>query len=613
MSIKDFYEDKTSIQSRIPILQFVIGISFFFLLAGLWRLQLIQGNYYSKIAERNRTRSISWPAPRGNILDRHGRILVDNRSSFTLTVMRDHLPTLVNSFNLLEKGLKLEADFFKYQIEKQSNRAPYLPIVLKEDIGIEDISFVESHRAELPSLEIIPYPTRHYRENQVAAHLLGYVSEISKKQLVSEEFRKYAKAGDIVGKKGVERTYNQFLTGIDGHKKVLVDSRGREISVLEIVEPEPGADLRLTIDIDIQKAAEKAFGNMTGAAVALDPQTGEVLSLVSRPAFDPTIFSSRISKKEWTNLILDPKKPLHNRATQSGFAPGSVFKIFMAIAGLQEGILTSNYIEVCKGSTVLFGRRFSCWKKDGHGQVKLHRAIVNSCNIFFYHLGRRLGIEKIAHYSKIMGLGQKTGIDLLDEEEGLVPSPDWKKRTYANNWYPGETISVSIGQGYLSVTPIQLARAFGGLTLKGPNPVPHVVPASELPKIGKSLPLPLELKPSLNPKIVKIISQSLWGVVNEFGTGRRAAVKGFDVCGKTGTAQVISKENRLKNDSDKNFEDNAWFVGFAPRDSPKIAAAVLVEKGGHGGTSAAPIVREMFQTYFDKYKDLHSDNQVLSE
>ena len=608
MSIKDFYEDKTAIQSRLPLLQLIIVIIFFFLSAGLWKLQLIQRDYYSKIAERNRTRSISWPAPRGNILDRNGRVLVDNKPSFTLTVMRDHLATVIPSFDLLERGLKLEPNFLKSQIEKQSDRPYYLPIVLKENIEIEDISFVESHRSELPSLEIIPHPTRRYYENQVAAHLLGYVSEISKKQLNSEEFKEYVKAGDMIGKKGVERVYNRILTGIDGQKKVLVDSRGREIKVLEIIEPEPGTNLRLTIDIDIQRAAEKAFGNMAGAAVALDPQTGEVLCLVSRPAFDPTIFSARISRKEWTDLLLDPRKPLHNRATQSGFSPGSVFKIFMAVAGLQEGILTSNSIEVCKGSTVLYGQRFNCWKKEGHGKINLHRAIVNSCNVFFYHLGRRLGIEKIAHYSKAMGLGKRTGIDLLDEEEGLVPSPAWKKRTHASNWYPGETISVSIGQGYLSATPMQLARSFGGLALKGPTPVPHVVLASELPKIGRSLPAPLKQSPPFNPKFVKIISRGLWGVVNEYGTGRRAAVKGFDVCGKTGTAQVVSRETQLRNESDKKFEDNAWFVGFAPRDFPEITAAVFVEQGGHGGTSAAPIIREMFQVYFDKHKTLHSEN-----
>ena len=608
MSIKDFYEDKTAIQSRIPLLQLIIVVIFFFLSAGLWKLQLIQKDYYSKIAERNRTRSISWPAPRGNILDRNGRVLVDNRPSFTLTVMRDHLATVVSSFDFLEAGLKLEPNFLRSQIEKQADRPYYLPIVLKEDIEIEDISFVESHRSELPSLEIIPHPTRHYHENQVAAHLLGYVSEISKNQLKSEEFKGYVKAGDMIGKKGVERVYNRILTGIDGQKKVLVDSRGREIKVLEIIEPKPGTNLQLTIDIDIQRAAEKAFGDMAGAAVALDPQTGEVLCLVSRPAFDPTIFSARISRKEWTDLLLDPRKPLHNRATQSGFSPGSIFKIFMAVAGLQEGILTSNSIEVCRGSTVLYGRRFRCWKKEGHGKINLHRAIVNSCNVFFYHLGRRLGIEKIAHYSEAMGLGKRTGIDLLDEEEGLVPSPAWKKRTHASNWYPGETISVSIGQGYLSATPVQLARSFGGLALKGPTPTPHVVLASELPKIGRALPAPLKESPPFDPKFVKIISQSLWGVVNEYGTGRRAAVRGFDVCGKTGTVQVVSRETRLRNESDKKFEDNAWFVGFAPRDSPQIAAAVFVEQGGHGGTSAAPIIREMFQIYFDKYKAIQSEN-----
>ncbi len=339
----------------------------------------------------------------------------------------------------------------------------HLPIVLKEDVGIDDISFVDSHRKELPAIEIVPHPIRNYREKEGAAHLLGYVSEISERQLESGTFRDSAKPGDIVGQKGVERIYNRILTGVDGQKTVRIDSRGREVELLEMTEPRPGDDLRLTIDIDIQRAAEKAFGDKAGAAVAIDPRSGEVLCLVSRPAFDPNSFAARISKKAWGDLLLDPGKPMHNRAIQSRFPPGSVFKIFMAVAGLQEGVLTEQHTEVCRGAAVIYGRRFACWKKEGHGRVGLHRAIVSSCNVFFYRLGRKLGIEKIAYHAKAMGLGQRTGIDLLGEDPGLIPSPEWKKRVYKTAWYPGETISVAIGQGAVSLTPVQLARAFGGL------------------------------------------------------------------------------------------------------------------------------------------------------
>jgi len=614
MSLKDFYENKKPIQARIPIFQVLAIIVFLFLLGGLWNLQLIQKNYYVALAERNRIRSIPWIAPRGNILDRHGRILVDNRPSFTLTVMREDLLALERSFDFLEKGLRLEPNYLQSQVKKQAGRPKYLPIVLKEDMDIEEISFIESHRSELPAIEVVPYPTRNYGEQEIAAHLLGYVSEISQRQLESPEFKNYTKPGDIIGQKGVERTYNRILTGVDGQKKVLVDSRGREIGLLEVTEPKPGRALRLTIDIDIQRAAEKAFGDQGGAAVALDPRTGEVLCLLSRPAFNPNSFATRISGEDWSYLLSDPGKPLHNRAIQSRFSPGSVFKIFMAVAGLQEGILTPESTEVCHGSTIIYGRRFGCWKKEGHGRINLHQAIVHSCNVFFYRLGRNLGIEKIADYSKAMGLGERTGINLLGEDPGLIPSPDWKKRVYKTHWYPGETIMVAIGQGYISLTPLQLARAFGGLAMGGLYKVPHLVPASELHRIGKTLPPPFESKLILESETVNIISRGLWGVVNEFGTGRRAAIEGFDICGKTGTAQVIGRVARATaRSSRKEFEDNAWFVGFAPRDFPQIAGAVFIEHGGHGGSSAAPIFREICQVYFDKYKKKRPANSPLTQ
>ena len=603
MSLRDFYEDKRATQARIPIFQVLATLVFLLLLAGLWNLQLRRDNYYAALAEQNQIRSIPWVAPRGNILDRYGRVLVDTRPSFTLTVMREDLPDLEASFDFLKKGLKLEPDFLRSQIEKQRGRPQYLPIVLKEDLRIDEISFVESHRTELPSIKVVPHPIRNYRENEVAAHLLGYVSEISERHLESDEFKGVAEPGDTVGQKGVERVYNRILTGVDGQKTVRVDSRGREVELIEITEPQPGNDLRLTIDIDIQRAAEKAFGDKGGAAVAIDPRSGEVLCLVSRPAFDPNSFATRISKKEWDDLVLDPGKPMHNRAIQSRFPPGSVFKIFMAIAGLQEGALAQQHTEVCRGATVIYGRRFACWKKGGHGRVNLHRAIVSSCNVFFYRLGRKLGIEKIAYHAKAMGLGQRTGIDLLGEDPGLIPSPEWKKRVYKTAWYPGETISVAIGQGAVSLTPVQLARAFAGLGMGGLYVVPHVVPASELSRMGKPLPAAFRSQPPLPTETVDVVRRGLWGVVNEYGTGRRAAVQGFDVCGKTGTAQAIGREARATVDSEnKQFEDNAWFVGFAPREYPEIAAAVFVEQGGHGGTSAAPVVQAMFQVYFDKHK-----------
>lgn len=599
MDLKEFYEDKKFVHSRIPIVRAAAISVFLILLVGIWNLQLLRNKHYVELAERNRIRSTPLAAPRGKILDRNGQILVDNRPSFTLVVMRDNLPSIENSLDLLATGLKLDKGFLQSQFEKYRNLPSYLPIILKEDINKEDLSFIKSHRLELPGLEEITFPRRSYPERQLAAHLLGYVGEISEKQLASEEFD-YSKPGDIVGKAGVERVYNQILTGIDGQKKVVVDSRGKEVAVLDSVEPVVGNDLRLTIDLDIQRAAERAFGDKAGAAIALDPRTGEILALVSRPAFDPNSFASRISKKEWDELINDPKNPMQNRAIQSRFPPGSVFKIFMTIAGLQEGILTADYTDYCTGSTVMYGRVFHCMKKEGHGRVNLNQAIVHSCNVFFYHLGQKLGIDKIAYYAQGMGLGQKTGVDLPGEDTGLMPSSAWKKRVLKADWYAGETISVAIGQGYVSLTPIQTARAFGGLALGGILKTPHTVSYDELEHWRQKPKAEIETRFELNEETVETVTRGLWGVVNEWGTGHRAAVPGFDVCGKTGTSQVVAKDVKISAESKDEFGDNAWFVGFAPRLSAEIAAAVFVEHGGHGGDAAAPIVHEMFQVYYDK-------------
>jgi penicillin-binding protein 2 len=601
MALKDFYEDKKVVQSRIPLIRVVAILVFLFLLIGLWNLQVLHDDYYKDLAEKNQVRSITLVAPRGKILDRNGQIIVDNRGSFTLSTTRENLPKIEHSLQLLATGLGIELEGFKLQIDRHRHGPSYLPIVIKEDLTASDLAFIESHRLEFPGLDIIRQPRRMYRERQLAAHLLGYVGEISEKQLETDEFS-YCKPGDLVGKAGVERVYNRILTGIDGQKRVMVDSRGREVAVLDTIEPIPGNDLRLTIDLDIQRAAENGFGDKSGAAIALDPRTGEILSLVSRPAFDPNSFSSRISKKEWDDLMTDPRKPMQNRAIQSRFPPGSVFKIIMTIAGLQEGILKPGYTDFCSGSTVMYGRVFSCHKKGGHGTVDLHKAIVNSCNVFFYHLGQKMGIDKIAYWAQAMGLGQRTGVDLPSEDSGLIPSAEWKRRVKRAEWYAGETISVSIGQGYVSLTLIQTARAFGGFGVRGVFKTPHVVSAEELKRFGKSPDTSTERKFDLEEQTFQIVSRGLWGVVNEWGTGRRAAVEGFDVGGKTGTAQVVGKEAQKAAGGEKKeeFEDNAWFVGYAPIHSAQIAAAVFVEHGGHGGESAAPIIHDMFQVFYDK-------------
>jgi penicillin-binding protein 2 len=599
MSLKDFYEDKRCQLERIPVIQVLSAGVFLVLFLGLWYLQVFKRDYYTELSEKNHIRSVPLSAPRGRILDRNGKIIVDNRPSYTVSVMRDNLSTVQNNLALLASGLNLDPSSIQAQIEKYQVQPSYYPIVIKEDLTIEDLTFLAAHRQEFPSLEINPEPRRLYVEGELAAHLVGYVGEISEKELARPEYQD-CKLGNIVGKSGVERAYNPILMGVDGQKKVVVDSRGKEVSTLETVESVAGKDLWLTIDLDIQRAAEKAFGDKTGATVALDPRTGEILALVSRPAFDPNAFATRITSKEWDKLINDPKKPLQNRAIQSRFPPGSVFKIFMTIAGLGEGILTPAYVDYCTGSTNMYGRIFHCWRTKGHGRVDVHQAIVDSCNVFFYHLGQRLGIDKIAYYAQSLGLGSKTGVDLPGEDSGIMPSAEWKRKTLKQTWYAGETISVAIGQGYVSLTPIQLARAFAAIGMGGTLRIPHVI----LNKGSQHLnPAAVDGQThfDMDPATLDIVTRGLWGVVNEKGgTGTLAAIDGFDVCGKTGTSQVVGLQAQKAASGDEEFGDNAWFVAFAPLGAPEIAAAAFVEHGGHGGSAAAPIVHEVFQAYYDK-------------
>lgn len=600
MSLKELYEDKKFLLGRVNLIQAIVGAVFILLLLGLWNLQMLKHQYYLDLAERNRIRAIPLPAPRGRILDRQGRTIVENRPSYTLSGMRDNLPAIERNFDLLANGLSLDKETLRGRIEKYKLQPSYYPIIIKDDLTIEDLTFIAAHRLEFPGLDIISQPRRLYLEGELAAHLLGYVGEISEKELSRPEFQG-CPPGSIVGKSGVERIYNRILMGVDGQKRVVVDSRGKEVAVLESVEPLAGNDLRLTLDLDLQRAAEKALGTQTGAAVALDPRSGEVLSMVSHPAFDPNAFTSRISRNEWDDLVMDPRKPMQNRAIQSRFAPGSVFKVFMTLAGLSEGFLTEESTDFCSGSTILYGRPFHCWRAKGHGHVDLHRAIVDSCNVFFYHLGQRMGIDKIADYGYKLGLGMKTGIDLPGEDSGILPSPAWKRKVLKADWYAGETISVAIGQGYVSLTPIQLARAIGALGMGGLLQTPHLLTPDESKRLNLTPVVSSESRFTILPNVLQILTAGLWGVVNEpGGTGTRAAIPGFDVCGKTGTAQVVGMEAQEKPEEGGEFGNNAWFVGFAPKDAPEISAAVFVEHGGHGGSAAAPILHDIFEAYYLK-------------
>jgi penicillin-binding protein 2 len=575
---------------RIAVFQYTALAIFVFLLASFWILQVRDAESNSQLAERNRIKTVPVLAPRGKLLDRDGRVIVDNESAFTLFLTRENLKP--EHIDPIAKGLNLDPEDLRARLKRFQSRPKYVPMLVKQDLTPAEIAFVESHRDAdtFPEMELIQNQRRLYPQGGLAAHAIGYVGEVSDQELNTSEFAKYAQ-GDIVGKAGIERQYNDQLTGVDGQRRVVVDSLGREREVLESTEATPGSSLQLTLDLDLQAVAELALEGKKGAAVALDPRTGEVLAMVSRPAYDPNAFATRVSAEYWKQLTTGDDNPMLNRAIQAQFAPGSTFKPIVALAGLETGAVTPHETFHCPGGATFYGRYFKCWAPHGHGNVDIRHGIVQSCDVYFYSLGNRLGIDAIAQYAEMAGLGQKTGVDLPNEASGVMPSTKWKLRTQREKWYAGETISVAIGQGAVTVTPLQLASAIGGIVSGGEWYRPHLV----------KMAAPLEpRRGELNPENIAEVVGGMYGVVNEGGTAAAARIEGIEFSGKTGSAQRISNELRksgkLSNDEDK---DNGWFVGFAPRQNPEIAVAVLLEGGEHGAL-AAPVARDIVKAYFDK-------------
>jgi penicillin-binding protein 2 len=594
---KRFLGDDTKFPTtKIAFFQYFTVAVFLFLLSGFWILQVQNPDYYYDRAERNRIRAVPILAPRGKILDRDGRVIVDNHASFSLYLSRENLkPEHVKT---ICDGLNLDYEELSERLRRFDRTRPkYEPIIIKEELTPGEISFVEAHSGQdtFPEMELIHTDKRLYPRGGLAAHIAGYTGEVSEAELDTTEFARY-KQGDVIGKDGIERQYNEILMGIDGQRRVIVDNRGRERQVIDKKEATPGKSISLTIDLDLQAVAELAMTGRQGAVVALDPRSGEVLALVSRPAFDPNKFAVRIRAKDWNEIRNDPDKPLINRAVQAQLAPGSTFKPVVALAGLDAGTVDDGTTAFCPGVATFYGRPFKCHRKGGHGTVDLHRAIVLSCDVFFYNVGNRTPIDKIAEYANIVGLGAKTGIDLPGEMHGTVPSTKWKIRNFREKWYAGETISVAIGQGALTVTPVQLAYAIGGVAMGGVWHQPHLLkePAQQLPP-----PRRVELNPD---HVVKVVD-SMYGVVNEGGTAARSRLANIEFCGKTGTAQLLSNEAlkklRQSNVDDDELGDTAWFVGFAPRVNPEIAVVAMWQAGGHGD-QAAPIARDIIRTYFEK-------------
>ena len=600
-----FRNDNRLPQGRLAVASYIIVGMVGVLLLGFWKLQVIDADKYSSMAERNRVRYIPVIAPRGRMLDRDGRVLVDNRPSFSVLLLRDDPAQVEKHLAGISDGLGIPADDLRDQLNNTKNLPKFQPIIIKPDASRADIDFIESHRADIPVLEMIPVSRRRYRPGGFLAHAAGYVGEVSEQQIEASNGK--LRPGDFAGKTGLERQYNDLLQGTDGMRRVVVNSIGKEVERLSTQEAIPGKQIQLTIDEDLQQVAEQSLGARPGAAVALDPRTGEVLAMVSHPALDPNDFAVRISGDDWKSLNEDPLRPLLNRAIQAQLAPGSVFKIVTATAMLEDKNPPESFTTFCPGYATFYRRQFKCWVygKSSHGVVGLHKAILESCDIFFYNVGMRLGIDRLSYYGSKFGLGHKTGIDLPSEEPGLMPSAEWVERVFHRKWYPGETISVSTGQGAVTTTPLQLARMIGGIASGGVFKQPHLL--KDAPNVG-------EERFALSESTVEKITDAMYGVVNEEGgTARNVRLPGIEVSGKSGTAQVIGYATRERMGKQKKFEDNAWFVGYAPRRNPEIVVAVLVQESGkHGGEAAGPVVKDVIKAYYDK-KNKKTQGQYTAE
>ncbi|QHN04819.1 penicillin-binding protein 2 [Granulicella sp. WH15] len=594
-------EEKLS-PTKLHASQYLVVLILVALVAGLWRLQVLGADGWRSLAEANRIRKVPVLAPRGRLFDREGRLIVDNYPSTTCFLLREQVTNAGADLPMIAAALHLPVEQIEATIKRYQASPKYQPIPLKADITPDEQAFIEAHRNELPELETLDQQRRLYPKDGFAAHLIGYVGEISENDLNQSRYAFY-EPGDVVGKSGVEATYDAVLRGVDGSRDVIVNSHGKEVGNLGQELAKPGQDLKLTIDLDIQRAAEQALEGKTGAIVAMDPHTGEILAMVSRPTFDPNQFSVRLTHSYWTSILENPDHPLLNKAIQAQLAPGSTFKIIMSVAGLQEGVAQDMHVQ-CNGGASFFGHFFAC--DAHHGAVNIHNAIPFSCDTFYYTLANRLGIDKIAEYAHALGLSQRTGIDLPDEVTGVMPSTAWALKDYHRKWFAGETISVGIGQGAVAATPIQMARALGGIASGGVLHRPHVVIAGQVSAdqesaIEQTFPGSGEKKIPLSTENWQTITDGMAAVTSGGGTAAAAHLEGIDFAGKTGTAQVVGHDSALHG---HNTLPNAWFVGMAPRRNPDIVVAVVWEHGNWGNNSAK-LASQVIDAFVTKQRRLN--------
>ncbi|MCU1320515.1 MAG: penicillin-binding protein 2 [Acidobacteriaceae bacterium] len=605
-------EEKLS-PAKLTLAQYIVALILVVLVAGLWRLQIVGADGYRVLAEANRIRKVPVLAPRGRLFDRDGRLLVDNYPSVTCYLLREQIKDLGTDLPYIAQGLHISVDQINATLKRFQTAPKYQPIPIKQDITPDEQAFIEAHRNELPELETLDEQRRLYPRDGFAAHMIGYVGEVSEQMLNNDSRYSFYQPGDVVGRSGVEQTYDALLRGTDGSRDVIVNSHGKEVGHLGQTLAIPGQDLRLTIDLDVQMAAEKALEGKTGAIVAMDPHTGEILALASRPTFDPNQFSVRLTRSYWNEILSNPDHPLLNKAIQAQLAPGSTFKIIMSVAGLQEGIAQTMHVPCNHGGT-FYGHYFACDRN--HGMVDINSAIPYSCDTFYYTLASRLGIDTIARYATSLGFSQKTGVDLPDEVAGTMPSTAWKLKTQHEKWYAGEVISVGIGQGAITATPLQLARAVGGIASGGVLRRPHIVfpnevPADVLQAVHESFPGSGEKTIPLSPENWQIITDAMANATNPAagGTASIAHMEGIDFAGKTGTAQVMSHDALARSGKGHKTVPNAWFVGMAPRRNPDIVVAVLWENGDWGKYSAL-IGAQVVDTFVEKQRKRQNNIRI---
>jgi penicillin-binding protein 2 len=585
-------EHRDDLISRVRRMTAVVTGLLVAIAAGFWFVQIIQGDYYRELAENNRLRKLPIKAPRGLIFDRNGRLLVENIPSYNLLIDRSRSANLARSLAFVAQVLGRPVSDLQALLARYRTTPVFKPVLLAEDLTLSQVSQIGVAGLEFPEFEVDVEHLRLYRHREQTAHVLGYLGEVTEEDL--ERSDGSYEAGDLVGKKGIEQTYDAVLRGRDGERVVVVDSRGQLLREYGRKPAMPGKNLILTIDLDLQQEAARWLDGpeKVGAIVALDPRNGELLAFVSSPGYNPNLFARRLQKDDWQALLDDPNTPLQNRAIQNAYSPGSTFKIIMATAGLTERVVGEHDRFQCSGGATFYGHPFRCWRKEGHGLVNAHDALERSCDVYFYHLGQRLEIRRIARYARLLGLGAPTGIDLHGEKTGLVPDPDWSLKYRKMPWYLGETISVAIGQGPVLVTPLQMASTVAVVANGGKRVVPHLVK-------GTSLPPPVRVPLDVNA--LRIVREGMWGVVNDpSGTAYNSArVAGLDIAGKTGSVQVIAQKTRIDARTlPFKYRDHAWFVSFAPLAEPRLVVVVFAEHGGAGSRAAAPIAQALYAKFF---------------